>query len=51
MTAIHPSSVSDALPWDFNLLSNLEMHVVFPKDEHHILKYEWDSILGSVSAF
>lgn len=51
MTAIHPSSVSDVLPWDFNLLSNLEMPIVFPKDKHHILKHEWDGIWGSVSAF
>lgn len=32
-------------------LSNLEMHIIFPEDEDHVLKCEWESIFGSVSAF
>lgn len=53
MAVPHPSSVLDALPWGFfNLhLSNLEMHTVFLEDKDCVLKYKWDSISGSISAF
>lgn len=51
--ALYPSSVSDVLSWGFfnSHLSNLEMNGIFPEVGDRVLKCEWGSIFGSVSAF